>query len=188
MVLTTIKGFLMALLSHCSKNSANRLGQPHYKRGHHFQCAIPLGQGASCSCCERGILFVVSGDRRLDRCTARRVRAKLFPYANSHGFTDAGFRSDSQRDSYPDAQGSDADRSESDTDPNSNSYHYANPDAFGLSRSECHTDAHADASVLVAVFTSLHLKNTFCVLKRVKIFTAQKQNPPAFADGFWLSI
>src|SRR5712671_6016513 len=36
MVLTTIKSFLMALLSHCSKNSANRNGQPLRLGRHHY--------------------------------------------------------------------------------------------------------------------------------------------------------
>lgn len=77
------------------------------KAGITLSCAISLGQAAPCSCCERGLLLVVPGDCRLDRCTARRFWAKLFTHANSHCFTHAGLCSRSQPNSYRDPEGAD---------------------------------------------------------------------------------
>jgi hypothetical protein len=90
MVLTTIKSFLMALLSHCSKNSANRVANRPAQGGILLVCAISLGQDAGCSRSGCGFLFATADCCRIVCCAAQRIRAKSLAHADTHRFPDTG--------------------------------------------------------------------------------------------------
>jgi len=85
MVRTTIKSFLMALLSHCWKNGANREANRPAQGGILLICAISLGQDVDC-----GILLVVSGCCRLGSSTTQRLRAKSIAHAHADSFSNTG--------------------------------------------------------------------------------------------------
>ena len=146
-----------------------------------FICAISLGQDAGCTCSDRDVLHRVSGDRRLCGPAAHGFRAKSLAHADTDRFPDTGICSHSQPDSDRDPERSDADQSQSDADSNSKTDRDSDPNA-PVSRSECHTDAYAFASLPLTVFTVL------LFLKSIEACRPQKQNPPAFAGGFKLTI
>jgi hypothetical protein len=91
MVLTTIKSFFMALLSHCVKNSANGMANRPAEGGITLDCAHSRSKDAQCSRPNRRVLLNPSDCCRLDCSTSQRFRAKFLAHTNSYGFSDAGF-------------------------------------------------------------------------------------------------
>jgi hypothetical protein len=145
----------MRLLSHCSKNGANRDGQPLYRSRHHFECAISAGQGAGCSCGGCGGLFAASDCCRLLRSTSHRFRTKFLTHADSDGlaeflahtdsgrFAHAGLYPNPQRDSYTDSEVPDENHSQPDS--HSNSDRHSDTHAI-VSRPEYHPNAYANST------------------------------------------
>lgn len=133
----------MALLSHCSKNSANRDGNCSARGGITLSCALFLGQDASCSCRDHSVLFAVSGDCRLDCSAWQHFRTNLLAHANSDRFTHTGLCANPEPHSYRDAEVPDAHQSQPYSKSNSNSDGDTNAT---VPRSECHTNSHTNAT------------------------------------------
>jgi hypothetical protein len=93
----------------------------------------------------------------MDHSGARYFRAKSIAHADPDRFADTGLCSDSQPVSYCDSEGADPYQSEPNTQPHSESDSHTISNAI-ISRPEYHTNAYADASVLVAVLTPQRLK------------------------------
>lgn len=109
--------------------------------------AISMGQDAGCSCRNRGRLLIVHGDCRLGSSTAQRFRAKSLTHADTHRFPDAGLCPYPQSQSYRNPKRSDDDQSEPYSKSNPNSDSHSDPNAPGLTPSECVADTHAASRV-----------------------------------------
>jgi hypothetical protein len=142
-----------------------------------LSCAISTGQFGGCSCGGCGGLLAASDCCRLLCSTASRLRAKSIAHTHSGRFADAGLHSKPQCDSYTDPEISDENHSQSNADPDSNSNRHSDPNASGLSRYECHTNAHTCACVPLTVFSVLPF------LKGIEACRPQKQNPPVLLAG-----
>jgi len=110
-----------------------------------LSCAISTGQFGGCSCGGCGGLLAALDCRRLLRSASPRFRAKSIAHADTVCFSDTGICPHAQPDSHRDPEGSDQNHSQPDPDPNSD--RHSNTNTPGLSRHECHTNAHACARV-----------------------------------------
>ena len=166
----TNKGFLMVLLSHCRKNSANQWANHTHPPRHHQTYADSGVQHARSELFDCYIVPAVSGSFR-PVCIHEECRPpKLVAHANTKRFTDTRIYSDAQRHANRYSKGSNTNHSEPHADSKFNCYADCNSNAlariFKRPGRRRNTDANADTRIY-----------------RFRIIVFPKQNPPVFLAG-----